>query len=540
MLKSKRDYLWILFAVCLIVCTGLVILSILRGTLYTFHSDDAIAVLLAREQLESGQLIPTGWAYAYEYWILSLNLLVLPFLKVTGQMLLSRELAVIVQFFCLETVFYSFMKKIVRSRWALLGCVLVMAPLSFLQMEHFYFQATYATTIIWSFVVLILTFRFLQSRDRKKSVFWGMILCALIVALGCGGTRTLGTVLLPMLGGMVLTALAEAEFSLAALLKNRGFIAKVVIICAAAAGGYLAGNALLTLGQTQGSQQMLICESTDFFDNLGDFITSFFQVYGCFEAENLLTGSGIAGVLKLMVAVICGIIIPVVLIARFPKLTMGQQVYLVYSGLSALVIGYMMVFCGLDNSYYLLPVYANNVGLTCVFIDHFQDRIYRILMWGIWCLLIPVALLSVLYYAGYDYQSVDRWAYFDTVDLGLLTFLQEQGLEYGYSDFFNAQAYTVVSNGSVEIVSVNEEYKWSDIEEKMMAVVCQPSHARAWLSAERWYTEEYHPGECFVLTRTEFFDQLKPQYIQRAERILTYNEYTILVYPRSLASYTWE
>lgn len=538
--KTKKDFLWILFALCLAVCTVMVIVSIVRGTLYTLHSDDAIAVLLAREQLESGQLIPSGWAYAYEYWILSLNLLVLPFLKLTGQMLLSRELAVIVQLFCLEAVFYDFMRKIIRDRWAMLGCVLVIAPLSFLQMEHFYFQATYATTIIWSFVVLILTFRFFKSRDRKGNALWGVLLCALIVALGCGGTRTLGTVLLPMLGGLTLTALTDVKFSLVDLLKNRVFIVKMLVVCAASAGGYLAGNALLALGQTWGTQEMLICESTNFFDNFSAFITSFFQTYGCFEAKNLLTSSGITGVLKLLMAVICGIIIPVVLMVRFPKLTKGQKVYLVYSELSALVIGYMMVFCGLTNTYYFLPVYVNNVGLTCIFIDHFQDKIYRILMWGIFCLLVPVALMTSLFYAKYNYKSVERWAYFNTVDLGLLEFLESEGMEYGYSDFFDAQAYTVASNGAVEIVSVNEEYMWSEREGRMMAVVCQPSHARAWLSAERWYTEEYHPGECFVLTRTEFVDQLKPQYIERAERILTYNEYTILVYPKSLASYTWE
>lgn len=539
-LKAKKGFLWIIFALCLALCTVMIIISIVRGTLYTFHSDDAIAALLAREQLESGQLLPSGWAYAYEYWILSLNLLVLPFLKVTGQMLLSRELAVIVQLFCLEAVFYGFMRKIVRDKWAMLGCVLAVAPLSFLQMEHFYFQATYATTVIWSFVILCLTFRFLKSREPKKDILWGVLLCALIVALGCGGTRTLGTVLLPMLGGLALAALTDASFSLTDLLKDRVFVVKMLVICAASAAGYLAGNALLALDQTGGTQEMLICKSTEFFDNFSAFITSFFETYGCFEAKNLMTSSGITGVLKLVMAVICGLIVPVVLMVRFPRLTKGQQVYLVYSELSALVIGYMMVFCGLTNSYYLLPVYVNNVGLTCVLIDHFQDQMYRILMWGIFCLLIPVAMMASLFYAKYNYKSVERWAGFNTVDLGLLEFLQSEGLEYGYSDFFDAQAYTVASNGAVEIVSVVEEYRWSDLEGRMMAVVCQPDRARAWLSAERWYTEEYHPGECFVLVRTEFADELETQYIEAAERTLTYDEYTILVYPRSLASYTWE
>lgn len=538
-LKQKKDYFLWFCILCLAVSTVLIIVAIFRGTPETFHSDDAIAVLLAREQLESGKLIPPMWDYAYEYWILSLNLFVLPFLKITGQMLLSRELAVIVQLLCLEGVFYWFMSKMVEKKWAVMGCVLLIAPLSFLQMEHFYFQATYATSVMWSFVILVLTYLFYESESRKKIILSGVILCILIIALGCGGTRTLGTVILPLLGGIVLVALMEAEFSLWPVLKNRQLVVKTCIICAAALAGIVAGNALLKLGQTQGTQGMYISESTDFFHNLSALITSYFQVYGCFDAETLMSGSGILGFLKLVYAVAAGIVVPVVLLVRFPKLTKWQRIYVVYSMLAAGVIAYMMVFCGLTNSYYLLPAYANNIGLICVFAEHFKEKLHRVLMWLTICFALPVAVLSCFFWAKYHYETVDRWAYFQTVDSGLLAFLEEEGLEYGYSDFFNAQAYTVALNGRVEIVSVNEEYMWSEEEGRMMAVVRQPAHARAWLSSKR-YEESYHSGESFVLTRTEFLDELKPQYRERAERVLNYNEYTILVYPHSMAYYRQE
>lgn len=538
-LKQKKDYFLWFCVLCLAVSTVLIIVAIFRGTPETFHSDDAIAVLLAREQPESGKLIPPMWDYAYEYWILSLNLFVLPFLKITGQMLLSRELAVIVQLLCLEGVFYWFMSKMVEKKWAVMGCVLLIAPLSFLQMEHFYFQATYATSVMWSFVILVLTYLFYESESRKKIILSGVILCILIIALGCGGTRTLGTVILPLLGGIVLVALMEAEFSLWPVLKNRQLVVKTCIICAAALAGIVAGNALLKLGQTQGTQGMYISEAKAFFDNIARTITGFFQVYGCFDAERLMSASGILSFLKLVYAIGGGLIVPIIVLVHFPKLTKRQKIYVIYTILAAVVIVYMMVFCGLTNAYYLLPAYANNIGLICIFVDLLKEKWHRILMWLSVCFVIPVTVLSCGLWAKYNYASVKQWASFNTVDLGLLAFLEQEGLEYGYSDFFNAQAYTVASNGAVEIVSVNEEYKWSNELEKMTAVVTQPGHARAWLSSKRWYEESYHPGESFVLVRTEFLKDLQSQYREKAERVLTYNEYTILVYPHSLAYYSW-
>ena len=150
-LKNRKRMLWCFFAICLAASFVMILISIFRGTYYTFHSDDATAVLLAREQIETGQLIPETWTYAYEYWVLSLNLLVIPFLLFIENWLLCRELAVIVQTILLIWALYTMLKQLVKKHWALLGCIMVLAPLSRLQMEHFYFQATYATTIAWSF-----------------------------------------------------------------------------------------------------------------------------------------------------------------------------------------------------------------------------------------------------------------------------------------------------------------------------------------------------------------------------------------------------
>ncbi len=543
-IREKKDQKFWFLASCLAFSVICVLAAIFRGTLHTFHSDDAIAVLLAREQLHSGWLIPPDWSYAYEYWILSLNLLVLPFLKLTGQMLLSRQLAVMVQFFLLQIVFYRFLKRLVSRNGALLGCIFLTAPLSFIHMEHFYFQATYATTILWSFVILLLLFAFLERKTLKSELPCAIALGALIIALGCGGTRTLGTVLLPAAAGMGIVVLMECDYRIPALLQKRRLLVKAGFVGLAMVLGILAGNRLLALGQTQGSQAMVICKTSDFFSNFAAFFTSFLQVYGCFEAETLMSATGILGVLKLLLAVFCGMVVPVSLLAVFGKLTKAQKFYVGYSVCVFLVIFYMMVFCELKNAYYFLPVYVNNVVLTCMFIEYFREpaakTFQKILDLAVPGFLIPLALLSCVVYGKYNYASVERWAGFDTVDLGLMEFLKQEGLEFGYSDFFNAQCYTVASNGAVEIVSVNEEYGWNEEEERFVAYVRHPSHARQWLSSKRWYQEGYHDGGSFVMTRTEFLNELSSAFLENAVRTLTYGKYTILVYEESMANCRWE
>ncbi len=550
--KKKIDIGWWCLLFCLTLGILLLVAAILRGTLHTFHSDDAIAVLLAKEQIISGQLIPADWAYAYEYWVLSLNLLIIPFLKLTGQMLLSRELAVILQFILVEIVLYRLLRRLAGKKNALLGCILVMAPLSFLQMEHFYFQATYATSIGWSFVLLLLASGFFKEalvdgeagagkkQEWKREMFYGVPFCVLIVALGCGGTRILGTVLLPIAGSLGILVWMDADYSLFEIMKKRRLLVKAGMFMAAIILGIMAGNRLLLLGQTQGTQDMAISRASDFFANLSAFFTSFLQAYGCFEADLLMTSTGILGVFKLLLALFCGLVVPTALLRNFKNLSKMQRFFTAYSVLSFFVIFYMMVFCGLKNAYYFLPVYANNGILTCLFVDYYKGRLGRLLNWLVAGFLIPVALLSCIVYAKYNYASVDLWAGFDTVDLGLLQYLENEGLTYGYSDFFNAQCYTVASNGEVEIVSVNEEYRWSEEEERYIAAICHPSHARYWLSSKRWYHEDYHPGESFILTRTEFLGEMSGAFVENAERVLTYNEYTILVYEHNLANCVWE
>ncbi len=536
-IQGKEAYFRLLLLLCLLICTAMVIIAIFRGTSYTFHSDDATAVLLAREQLETGTLIPAEWYYGSEYWILSLNLLVIPFLKLTGQMLLSRELAVVLQLLLAEGIFYCFIKKVAEGKWAILGTVLMIAPLSSLQMEHFYFQATYMTMIALGVLVLSLTFEFFKKGWGKRKIFLGGGMSVLILALGCGGVRTLGTVLLPMCGGIAWAVISDEAFDVKRIVKEKEFLIKIFVLGAACIGSYLACLALNTLGQTQKEQEMLLCDSSKFIENLSLFVTSFFQTYGCFEAKTLMSSSGINSFLKLLVAVFCGIIVPVTLAVRFKRLKDGQRVFLGYSLLSSLVIFYMMVFCDLVNSYYYLPVYANNVVLTCIFIEHFGEKIYRpLIVSG----FMVVALLSSLFYAKHNYSLTNKWAGFDTVDRGLLNFLREEGLEYGYAEYFNSLSYTILSNGEVEILSVENDITWSEEEQKMMVCLTDPGHVKKWLNSQRWYEEEYHQGESFVLTRTEFIDLLKPEYIERADRVLSYEDWAILVYPYSLSHWSWE
>lgn len=548
MMREKKDAVWWLLATGLVLGTVFIVIAVFRGTLYTLHSDDAAAVLLAREQLVSGQLLPKDWSYAYEYWILTLNLLILPFLKMTGQMLLSRELAVVLQFLLFETAGYFLLKKLVSAKGALFGCILLIAPLSFLQMEHFYFQATYATFILWGFVILLLAFGFFQEvfaqkekqdTDRKRSlqkeILLGVVLCALIVALGCGGTRILGTVLLPVAGSMAYTMWEDEGYSLVGVLKKRRLLVKTGIVCAAMLFGIVAGNWLIaTVGRLNGVQTMLISKAADFTEHLSDFVNAFFETYGCFEAEELMSASGILGVFKLVLALFEGIFVPVSLLGHLKELKKEQRFFVIYAALSFVVIFYMMVVCGLKNSYYFLPVYVNGVLQTCIFLEHFWRSFQKQLQLLAAGFLLPIALFSCIIYAKYNYASVDYWAGFNTVDLGLLEFLQKEGLEYGYADFFNAGCYTVASNGAVEIVSVNEEYRFSDVEEKYIAVVCHPNSVRHWLSSERWYQNGYHEGESFILTKTEFLDELEASYRESAERTLTYQQYTILVFEESL------
>ena len=94
-----------------------VIFYVFNFTELYFNSDAAATVLLAKEQIEKGQLIPDGFCYSTGVFVISLANFIVPFMLFIKDWLLCRELAVLVLIILFFTLLFVFYRKIgVKSK----------------------------------------------------------------------------------------------------------------------------------------------------------------------------------------------------------------------------------------------------------------------------------------------------------------------------------------------------------------------------------------------------------------------------------------
>ena len=76
----------------IVITVGFNILFLMR---YNFQDDAAFYVTLAQEQLRTRSLFPEGMFYSSGLFVISPNLLVIPFLLVTDNLVLARQSAIL-------------------------------------------------------------------------------------------------------------------------------------------------------------------------------------------------------------------------------------------------------------------------------------------------------------------------------------------------------------------------------------------------------------------------------------------------------------
>ena len=95
-------------------------------------------------------------------------------------------------------------------------------------------------------------------------------------------------------------------------------------------------------------------------------------------------------------------------------------------------------------------------------------------------------------------------------------FLQENGYEFGYASYWNANIITELTDGKVEVANVLdpvslEYFKWS--------------------SPMKYYEENYRDGEVFLLlTAEETAEAAESRAVQTGKVVYEDNAYTVFVY----------
>jgi len=500
-----------LFCMILFFALLIIVIYILKNTKYNAQSDWATAVLLAREQMRSRQWFPDTWVYAQTIWIFTLNLLVIPFLAFTNNMLLARELAVIVQTILCTGTCYVAMKRLMKKNSALLVSVLLLVPMSTIVNRNFFYEATYSIVVLWQGLLIIIGDKVYCSwRNRKKGFWaWCVLWIVLCVAMSSSSAKMLVMIIIPFMCALIIWLGIKHKFILAKLLKEY----KVVFLIVSMLLGVVVGLAINDylkhcLIFDNGVANLVFSDVGQWGRNFGVIVGAFAEMYGLEGSGAVVSLAGVWSIFKSAVAIVLTIGIPIWAICSYCKLQKSyQQIFVIYSLFAAFFILYICTISdGVgESARYFLGIYINNMILAGICFDCLiceNKYLRRLLMTGVFAFFV----LCAIQYR--DYNEIDYDAHEE-----LITFLKEKNIRYGYAEYWTAGVTTVLSNGEVELVA-NETGRQGT--------------ALYWLCSTEWYEADYHEGDfCFVIKNGEHVDE---RYRQEADEIHQVGGYEVLVF----------
>lgn len=496
-MKLKRDALW-QAAVMVLLVIYLGMFGYMNLAKYAQHVDSDIAAeaLLAREIWEQKTLTPDDWIASTERYIFGMPMIAAVFYGVTGSMNLSAGIACVLIGTVFTVTLYWFLRKLGLSRLATITSMLALCAVPvnglrndgqmvpFVMLLLFVFANYYALHSILIFLTIIFYRHLKKGFVGRKEVLAWFLLFGFTTAITFGGQRCLQMVILPMVVVEVVSLFAESEFFSKKLEKKRYYATGYV-------GTMIIAFLIAGLYKGQADYAMYLLKPQEVMERV--FVT---------VPAAVLEGFGIAGDAKvgglesLMQMLVWAFLILVVfgLVFMYRKKNEVPQaqkdavsILAVSFGITAFII--CITTAEAAHNYFLFSWFVAII-VVGVLVDAFRAR--KSFFADIIMLAVCVfAVLNIKYTYVEAVTTTDNLqAYEEVAD-----FLIEEGIEYGYAEFWDAERICLVRDGAV---TMGHSYVMEDL------------GMYWWLTSMKWYPpnlpEEMRTAYVVRLPKKEAFE----------------------------------
>ena len=525
--KKLNSFLWVL----ILLTVAINIIFLMR---YNFEADSAFYITLAQEQIRTGSLFPEGMHYSTGLFILTPNLLVIPFLFLIDDLVLARQLAILLLWVVVYLVLYKLF--VTKNEKNLIGFILASSFFSVLYIDasvvsmHFY-QGAYIGYLLFFLIFLVMMNKIITEEAYNTQSFVAMLLLYILANLG-----DIRNLLIWGIPGLIAYVLffylktgktliffedVSSEKKFFRVLFNSILLS--FIICAAIANIYGTG------GSTAGST---LITAKDYGESFYSIITGLFCLFGNSYEALLFSSGGILKCINFFVALLLNIIIPVIAIIHYNNIKSDSCKFMVLFSLTSTFIYLIVAFftgAAIIEDRYLIPVYNNNILLFAAVGGFICQRYFkRYVYLGIFCVLFYVLLSNLVYFYYQKDSFVDqKFGTFAQGIEGVTDFLEKKGLKYGYATFFNAEEYTVLSNNKVKVRGIRFD------NEQIMPY--------NWLTSDQFYEPDYYIGTSFLMLTDDELKRYLPNGISRLDlgnpiETLKFKNFIILVYDYNISS----
>lgn len=497
---------------------------IFKGTKAFFHSDDATAILFAREQWQQKRIYPEHWNFGTDIWNFGLNTLIIPLLGICSKWLDARAWAVVIQTFFAMVAFGMFKKAGVLGKRVWIVLLAALMPISEVVSEHFYFQATYMTMVIYLAIMILASIVTMSEKKIWRIGGYLLLLLMLVLRIGAGYSMIL-VFSAPMLVSLAFMAVLEAHKSEKRDINKlkKYCITMLVIVCGTIAGiiynYYLVKIVGLNISAV-GDYGFIT------YDRIGEsivfMVSCFARLFGAADKScSLLSIAGINKALAFVYMVFVLIYIPISLFRGFKTMTERQKIFYSFSVISSFGVCYIFVISGMQHARYLLWIYFYSFVNLGMWIDCFKKRNYsfakeiRVVVMALFVIL----LTSIYgYYLTYDYEKnedslgVNNNFIDGKVDYELIEYLEQRNYTLGYGLYWQSYAYRAASDGRVRMAAIHNNWGGPYL----------------WLNSTKWYEEEGEP--CFVLVTEGQYKDMPRVYKDVSYKTEEFHGYKILLY----------
>lgn len=508
---------WIICGLLLIYLGIFCYLNLCR---YAQHVDSDIAAeaLLAREIWVEKDIAPNDWISSTERRIIGMPTVAAVFYGMTGSMQLAVGVACVLLGAAFLGIFYYFLRKLSLSRPAAFTALLVLCALPvngwrnegqmvpFVTLLLFLFAEYYVFHSIFFFASILFYLRLRETRrmTRRDLVLW-LILFVAAILLNCGGQRCLQVVILPMAVTEAIALFAESGHLKDRLPRGRylatGYVGSLV---AAFAVSCLYGGrgdyAVYLLQPKEAVEKLLVTVPAALLENFG-------------LAGNAKVGSFASLIQLLLWAFLILLGYGIWYIFRRKSECSDREkrtveILLISVGVTAFIIG---ITSAEAAHYYFFMAWFAAAVIVAVLTEHLSGK--QPLFAGL--ILAAVALFAILnlkytYYGAVTTEN-NLQEYREVAD-----FLEEEGIEYGYAEFWDAERICLITDGRV---TMGHSYSMAQLA------------GYWWLTSTKWYPPTL-PTEMRTayVVRTGMREAFEQQFTEGEAPVLEYENDELAVY----------
>lgn len=449
---SKWELTW-KSVIFMLVVVYLGMFAYLNLAKYSQHVDSDIAAdaLLAREIWTEKELTPDDWISSTERYVFGMPTIASVFYGMTGSMTTAVGIACVLIGAMLVGVLYWFLRRIGLSGLASLTAILVLCAVPvnglrndgqmvpFVMLLLFVFADYYALHSI----LMFLTIAFYQHLKKGKpgrgeAVCW-FLMFGFTTTLALGGQRCLQLVILPMAVVEAVSLFAESDCFSRRLAKSRYYAAGYV-------GTMLLAALIASVHKGQADYALFLLNAREAMERI--FVT----VPGTILEGFGLAGEAYVGSFESLMQMLVWAFLALVGFGLFyifqkknGEVATEQKSAIVILAASLGITAFIVAFTTAEpaHNYFLFSWYVAIVTVG-VLIDCFRKKKSRFAD----VILFAVCIFAVL---NIKYTYVDALTTTDNLKEyeEVADFLIEEGIDYGYAEFWDAERISLVRDGAV-------------------------------------------------------------------------------------------